>query len=117
MPTLLLRATPPTANDALAESLLASARRRGERFWRLPAEDEKIEEATKSPFADLINAGGRYGGATFATIFLSNFVDKDIPWAHLDIAGVDFMEKEWGVYGRGASGFGVRTCLDYLINL
>lgn len=104
-------------NDALAESLLASARRRGERFWRLPAEDEKIEEATKSPFADLINAGGRYGGATFATIFLSNFVDKDIPWAHLDIAGVDFMEKEWGVYGRGASGFGVRTCLDYLINL
>ena len=77
----------------------------------------KIEEATKSPFADLINAGGRYGGATFATIFLSNFVDKDIPWAHLDIAGVDFMEKEWGVYGRGASGFGVRTCLDYLINL
>jgi len=104
-------------NDALAESLLSSARRRGERFWRLPAEDEKIEEATKSPFADLINAGGRYGGATFATIFLSNFVDKDIPWAHLDIAGVDFMEKEWGVYGRGASGFGVRTCLDYLINL
>lgn len=104
-------------NDALAESLLASARRRGERFWRLPAEDEKIEEATKSPFADLINSGGRYGGATFATIFLSNFVDKDIPWAHLDIAGVDFMEKEWGVYGRGASGFGVRTCLDYLINL
>ena len=104
-------------NDALAESLLASARRRGERFWRLPAEDEKIEEATRSPFADLINSGGRYGGATFATIFLSNFVDKDIPWAHLDIAGVDFMEKEWGVYGRGASGFGVRTCLDYLINL
>ena len=104
-------------NDTLAESLLASARRRGERFWRLPAEDEKIEEATKSPFADLINSGGRYGGATFATIFLSNFVDKDIPWAHLDIAGVDFMEKEWGVYGRGASGFGVRTCLDYLINL
>ena len=104
-------------NDALAESLLASARRRGERFWRLPAEDEKIAEATQSPFADLINSGGRYGGATFATIFLSNFVDKDIPWAHLDIAGVDFMDKEWGVYAKGASGFGVRTCLDYLQSL
>ena len=37
--------------------------------------------------------------------------------AYLDIAGVDFMEKEWGIYGREASGFGVRTCLDYLINL
>lgn len=106
-----------TRDDALAEALLASAGRRGERFWRLPAEDERIEEATKSPFADLINSGGRYGGATFATIFLSKFVDADIPWAHLDIAGVDFMDKEWGVYAKGASGFGVRTCLDYLMNL
>lgn len=104
-------------DDALAEALLASAKRRGERFWRLPAEDEKIEEGTKSPFADLINSGGRYGGATFATIFLSNFVDKDIPWAHLDIAGVDFMDKEWGVCAKGATGIGVRTCLDYLTNL
>ena len=104
-------------DDALAEALLASAKRRGERFWRLPAEDEKIEEATKSPFADLVNSGGRYGGATFATIFLSNFVDKEIPWAHLDIAGVDFMDKEWGVYVKGASGFGVRTCLDYVMGL
>ncbi|MBR1603052.1 MAG: leucyl aminopeptidase [Synergistaceae bacterium] len=104
-------------DDALAEEILSAAKRRGEDFWRLPAEDEHIEEELKSPFADMINSGPRYGGATFAAIFLSQFVDKDIAWAHLDIAGVDFFEKEWGVYSKGASGFAVRTCLDYLANL
>lgn len=101
-------------DDDLAEALLCSAARRGERLWRMPAEDEHIAETTKSPFADLTNSGKRYGGATFAAIFLGEFVEKGIPWAHLDIAGVDFYEKEWGVYSKGASGFGVRTCLDYL---
>ena len=101
-------------DDALADALLAASRRRGEAFWRMPAEDEHIEETLKSPFADMVNSGPRYGGAIFAAIFLSRFVEKDIPWAHLDIAGVDFMDKEWGVYSKGASGFGVRTCLDYL---
>ena len=104
-------------DDALAGALLASSARRGEGLWRLPAEDERIEETMKSPFADMINSGPRYGGATFAAIFLSRFVEKGIPWAHLDIAGTDFMDKEWGVYSRGASGFGVRTCLDYLAGL
>ncbi len=106
-----------TRDDALADALLSSSRRRGEAFWRMPAEDEHIEESLKSPFADMVNSGPRYGGAIFATIFLSRFVEKGIPWAHLDIAGVDFMDKEWGVYSRGASGFGVRTCLDYLKGL
>ena len=104
-------------DDALAEAILSAGKRRGEDFWRLPAEDEHIEEELKSPFADMINSGPRYGGATFAAIFLSQFVDKNISWAHLDIAGVDFMEKESGVYAKGASGFAVRTCLDYLVNL
>lgn len=106
-----------TRNDKLASEILNASKRRGESLWRLPAEDEHIEEELKSPFADMINSGPRYGGATFAAIFLSQFVDKKIPYAHLDIAGVDFIDKEWGVYSKGASGFGVRTCLDYLVNL
>ncbi len=106
-----------TKDDALANAILDSSRRRGEPFWRLPAEDEHIEEDLKSPVADMVNCGPRYGGATFAAIFLSKFVEKGIPWAHLDIAGVDFMDKEWGVYSKGASGFGARTCLDYLAGL
>ncbi|MBR0043366.1 MAG: aminopeptidase, partial [Synergistaceae bacterium] len=71
-------------DDALAEAILSAGKRRGEDFWRLPAEDEHIEEELKSQFADMINSGPRYGGATFAAIFLSQFVDKNISWAHLD---------------------------------
>jgi leucyl aminopeptidase len=106
-----------TPDDALCETLAAAARRRGERLWRLPARDEKLGEEMKSKFADLVNLGGRYGGATFAAMFLAEFVRPGIAWAHLDIAGTDFMKEESGVYARGASGWGVRTCLDYLANL
>jgi leucyl aminopeptidase len=106
-----------TMDEKLCESLLASARQRGERLWRLPMDDEKIGETLKSKFADLVNAGDRYGGATFAAMFLNEFVEKGIPWAHLDIAGADFMKEDSGVYARGASAWGVRTCLDYLLKL
>lgn len=105
-----------TADDKLCEELLASSQRRGERFWRLPMDDEKIKEKLKSKFADLINSGGRYGGATFAALFLSEFVEPSIAWAHLDIAGVDFYSEEWSLYSKGASAWGVRTCIDYILN-
>ncbi|MDR1730628.1 MAG: leucyl aminopeptidase [Synergistaceae bacterium] len=104
-------------DDALCDALLAAGRRRGERLWRLPMDDEKIGETLKSKFADLVNGAGRYGGATFAAMFLNEFVEKGIPWAHLDIAGVDFYKEEWGVWAAGASAWGVRTCLDYVMNL
>ena len=104
-------------DEKLAEDFSASSDRRGELLWRLPLEDENISETLKSPYADLINCGQRYGGAIFAALFLKEFVGKDIPWAHVDIAGPDFKDKEYGVYSKGASAFGVRTCLDYLLNL
>jgi len=103
-----------TMDDALSDALIAAGRRRGERIWRLPMDDEKIGETLKSKFADLVNGAGRYGGATFAAMFLSEFVDRDVAWAHLDIAGVDFYKEEWGVCSAGASAWGVRTCLDFL---
>ncbi|GHV45591.1 putative cytosol aminopeptidase [Synergistales bacterium] len=106
-----------TSDDALADSLLSSSHERGERLWRLPMDDDKIGEGLKSKFADLINSGSRYGGATFAAMFLAEFVEKGIPWAHLDIAGADFMKEDSGVWSRGASAFGVRLCLDYLTGL
>ena len=104
-------------DDELANKVLDSSTRRGELLWRLPVEDDNIAETLKSPYADLINCGQRYGGAIFAALFLKEFVGKDIAWAHLDIAGPDFKDKEYGVYSKGASAFGVRTCLDYLLNL
>jgi leucyl aminopeptidase len=106
-----------TADEKLCEALLASAERRGERLWRLPMNDEKIGETLKSKFADLINGASRYGGATFAAMFLNEFVEKGIPWAHIDIAGADFMKEDSGVCARGASAWGVRACLDYVVNL
>jgi leucyl aminopeptidase len=106
-----------TMDEGLCESLLASSKRRGERLWRLPMDDEKIGETLKSKFADLVNGASRYGGATFAAMFLNEFVEKEIPWAHIDIAGADFMKEDSGVYAKGASAWGVRTCLDYLASL
>jgi leucyl aminopeptidase len=106
-----------TMDEDLCEALLASSKKRGERLWRLPMDDEKIGETLKSKFADLVNGGSRYGGATFAAMFLNEFVEKGVPWAHLDIAGADFMKEDSGIYAKGASAWGVRTCLDYLMTL
>ena len=104
-------------DDGLAGKILDASSREGEPFWRLPLDDEHIAESLKSPFADLVNAGNRYGGAIFAALFLKEFVADGIAWAHMDIAGVDFCDKEYGVYSKGATSFGVRTCLDYLMRL
>lgn len=104
-------------DDDLCEKIMASSELRGENYWRLPLEDDDISESLKSPFADLVNSGQRYGGAIFAALFLKEFVGENISWAHMDIAGVDFKDKEYGVYAKGATAFGVRTCLDYLMRL
>ena len=104
-------------DDALAEALLHSSERCGELYWRMPLEDEHISETLKSPFADLVNCGKRYGGAIFAALFLKEFVSENIAWAHMDIAGVDFKDNEYGIYSKGATAFGVRTCLDYIMSL
>ncbi len=106
-----------SSDDELASRFLEASARRGERFWRLPLEDDQIAEGLKSPVADLVNSGSRYGGAIFAAQFLREFVKEGIPWAHLDIAGVDFNKEERGVQGKGASGYAVRSCLEYLLSL
>ena len=105
-----------STSDELASEILAAASLRGERFWRMPLDDDRIAETLKSPVADLVNAGGRYGGAIFAAQFLRQFVKEGIPWVHLDIAGVDFFKDEYSVCCKGASGYAVRTCLEYLLS-
>ncbi len=64
--------------------------------------------------ADIVNSGGRYGGAITAAMFLREFVGEGIKWLHMDIAGVDTSDEEYGPYCKGATGFGVRTCLEWL---
>lgn len=102
-------------DDKLKDALRTAAAEGGDRIWELPLLDE-YKETIKSDLADIKNANyGRDGGAIKAGLFLREFVEK-APWAHLDIAGPAFMEKEIGFYGKGATGHGVglllRLCMS-----
>lgn len=106
-----------TNNEALGDKVLAASKASGERFWKMPMDDETLRAQLKSPVADLVNCGSRYGGAITAAMFLEAFVDKDIPWAHLDIAAADFIKEPRSYYVKGASGFGARTLVSLIMNL
>jgi leucyl aminopeptidase len=99
----------------LTDRLLAAADESGEKLWLLPSGDEYAEEV-KSKIADLKNIGGRWGGACTAAAFLRQFA-AGRKWAHLDIAGVDLLEKDTEFSAEGSSGFGVRLLTMYLIGL
>ena len=101
-------------NDAeLVQKLIETAERNGERYWELPLWEE-YADSLKSDIADMKNTGSRWGGAQTAGVFLQKFV-KDVKWAHIDIAGVAFLEKPHKELGKGASGAGVRTLVNYLL--
>lgn len=100
-------------NEDLVKDLLNSADGEGEKLWQLPLEED-YKDSIKSDIADLRNISKtRYGGAITASLFLEEFVDTT-PWAHLDIAGPAFEEKETPVVPKGGAGFGVRTLLSWL---
>jgi leucyl aminopeptidase len=101
------------SNDQpLADRLLAAAEQAGERVWQLPLIDE-YREHLKSDVADLNNVGPRGGGAITAGLFLKEFAGER-SWAHLDIAGPAFVEKDTPLGPKGATGAAVRTILTYL---
>jgi leucyl aminopeptidase len=101
------------ANDqALADRLIAAADAAGERVWPLPLIDE-YRENLKSDVADMNNVGPRGGGAITAGLFLKEFAGER-PWAHLDIAGPAFVEKDTPLSPKGGTGCAVRTLLAYL---
>jgi len=99
-------------NDELADRLTQAGKSVGEKLWRLPV-GEAYEQAIKSDIADIKNTGGRPGGSITAATFLKHFVN-DVPWAHLDIAGVTWGKKDGATTPKGASAFGVRL-LDELV--
>jgi leucyl aminopeptidase len=100
-------------NQELADAILAAAKVGGEKFWQMPLE-EKYFEGLKSPIADMKNTGPRGGGSITAALFLKQFV-KEVPWAHLDIAGPVWADKENGVNNSGATGYPVRTLVNWVI--
>ncbi|HVR10835.1 MAG TPA: leucyl aminopeptidase [Thermoanaerobaculia bacterium] len=101
-----------TPDDALAAELDRVAAGSGERLWRLPMLPEFLDEM-KALHADLRNSAGRWGGASTAAAFLSQFVGGLRRWAHLDIAGTAYVRSEDG-RGSTATGFGVATVVDWL---
>ncbi|RYG60286.1 leucyl aminopeptidase, partial [bacterium] len=102
-------------DDELADALFTSGEATAERMWRFPMYEE-YAEAMKGPNSDLRNiTGDRYAGSITAASFLQEFVEAGIPWAHLDIAAVSLVKGEKFLTKRGATGFGVRMILNYLL--
>ena len=105
-----------TNDDKLGERLLEAAAETGEQLWELPL-FEPYAELIKSKIADIKNIGGREGGAITAALFLKPFIGET-PWAHLDIAGPSYIEKETRPdMPYGGSGYGVRLLLKFLQDL
>jgi leucyl aminopeptidase len=95
----------------LVDELVAAGRSAGEPVWQLPLVREYRDDL-KSGVADLKNVGGE-AGTIIAGLFLQEFVDG-VPWAHLDIAGPAFAEKDVALTPRGGTGFGVRLLVRWL---
>lgn len=102
-------------DDQLAKDLIGAGERTHERLWRLPLFQE-YKELLKSDIADLKNSGGRQAGTSTAAWFLKEFVGK-ASWAHLDIAGVAYLDKPKNYHLQYGTGFGVRLIAEWLMSL
>lgn len=102
-------------NDDLANKLIRNGDSCDEKVWRLPL-DEEYTEFIKGEYADLKNSGGRKGHPIMGGIFLKQFIQDEIPWAHIDIAGVATTEKPDGINQKGANGFGIRLLVEFFNN-
>ncbi|MGB0958776.1 MAG: leucyl aminopeptidase [Halocynthiibacter sp.] len=100
-------------NEAFSKAFLKSARLESEGAWPMPM-DASYDKLIKSRVADIKNTGGRAAGSVTAAKFLEVFVKKDMPWIHLDIAGVASVKSETDLAPAGATGWGVRA-LDRLV--
>ena len=106
-----------TSDDELRDALLAAGQAAGEEVWPMPLLDAH-REGMKGRSADLANIGSPAMGAgsSQGAAFLSHFVDEDVAWAHLDIAGTAWntRDRDW-VGGASGSGVGARLLIEYLL--
>jgi leucyl aminopeptidase len=99
-------------DDAFYEKFTKALATSGEKMWRLPVTEEYLDQ-TRSSIADLMNTGGRWGGASTAAAFLKEFAE-DTPWLHLDIAGTAWMEDQKPWIAKGPSGIAVRSLVEFV---
>jgi leucyl aminopeptidase len=84
----------------------------GERVWRLPLWDDH-REFMRSKHADIWNSGPKRDGHPIqGAAFLSYFIANDVPWAHIDIAGVSAVDSDRDLYCAGPTGYGVRLMAE-----
>ncbi len=102
-------------NETLSDQLFQSGEKTNEKLWKMPLDDDYFE-FIKGEDSDLKNAGGREGHPIMGAIFLKQFIENDIPWAHIDIAGAATSAKSEHYLPKGAKGFGIRLMLDFLNN-
>jgi leucyl aminopeptidase len=100
-------------DDTLCDAFLAAAKAEGEGAWRMPL-GSGYDRMLKSRVADMKNIGGRPAGSITAAQFLQRFVKADVPWIHLDVAGVASRPDDSAFAPKGATGWGV-LALDRLI--
>jgi leucyl aminopeptidase len=100
-------------DDHLASAISDAAAATGEGTWRMPL-GKDYDKLINSKIADMKNIGGRYGGSVTAACFLQRFVENGTPWAHLDIAGMAWSDKDKPTTPAGGTGYGVRL-LTHLV--
>lgn len=102
-----------TNDDGLSKDLMAASEKTGEPLWRMPLYPD-YKDALKSDIADLLNTGGRDGGAIKAGLFIQEFVGS-VPWVHIDFAGPTYITKPKHYNTTKATGFGVRLLVEFLM--
>jgi len=99
--------------ERIADAIRRAGDASGERFWPLPLWPMH-KEHVKSQIADVRQVAGRDGGTIVGAAFLWHFAGDDVPWAHLDIAPVADTDRSTPIQPAGATGFGVRTLVEFV---
>jgi len=102
-------------DQELIGRLIESGRDAGEKMWQLPIFEE-YKEQYKSTVADIKNVGGRPAGTITGAMIIGEFAGET-PWAHLDIAGTSYTDKEAGYQVKGATGVPVRTLVNLVLGM
>jgi leucyl aminopeptidase len=101
-------------DDQLVERWMHAANDAGEKMWRMPVDDEYMDQL-KTVYADIQNIGGRWGGACTAAMFLKEFAGET-PWVHLDIAGTAWLDDAKPWMAKGPTGLPVASFVTLALN-
>ncbi len=104
-----------TNNEEFSSRFVKLTQNTGESFWPMPLPVE-LRASLDSPIADMANIGERMGGMLVAGLFLKEFIENDLPWLHLDIAGPSFNEgAAHGYTPVGGTGIAMRSLVELAV--